>query len=88
MAYMSFLYERLAHDMPLWMQDGSGIDSLLKAGDEMYGDNEAERVGATSDALTQRSAVLEAEARRLAGERAYGISEVRRMLKRRLASSK
>ena len=42
MAYMSFLYERLAHDMPLWMQDGPGIDSLLKAGDEMYGDNEAE----------------------------------------------
>lgn len=85
---MSFLYERLAHDMPSRMQDGSGIDSLLKAGDEMYGDNEAERVGATSDALIQRSAVLEAEARRLAGERAYGISEVREMLKRRLASSK
>ena len=42
---MLFLYERLAHDMPLWMQDGSGIDSLLKAGDEMYGGNEAERVG-------------------------------------------
>lgn len=74
--------------MPSRMQDGSGIDSLLKAGDEMYGDNEAERVGATSDALIQRSAVLEAEARRLAGERAYGISEVREMLKRRLASSK
>lgn len=54
----------------------------------MYGDNEAERVRATSDALTQRSAVLEAEARRLAGERTYGISEVRGMLKRRLASSK
>lgn len=85
---MSFLYERLAHDMPLRMQDGSGIDSLLKAGNEMYGDNEAERVRATSDALTQRSAVLEAEARRLAGERTYGISEVRGMLKRRLASSK
>ncbi len=85
---MSFLYERLAHDMPLLMQDGSGIDSLLKAGDKMYGDNEAERVGATSDTLIRRSAVLEAEARRLAGERAYGISEVREMLKRRLASSK
>lgn len=37
--------------------------------------------------LEQRAAVLEAEARRLAGEPAYGVGEVRAMLKERCANA-